>query len=233
MEQPALFAFERATLDLGGRRVLDAVDLTVVDNGISVLAGPSGAGKSTLLRLCNRLAVPSEGRVLFRGADVAGLEPLGHRRRVGMVFQRPAPFPGSVRENMHVACPGIEDDTAASALARAGLDRSFLDRRADDLSGGEAQRMCLARTLVTEPEVLLLDEPTSSLDPLTSRELEERVLALARDNVAVLWVTHDLGQAERIADDLHVLVEGRVATEDERRRFLRAERHRDDEEPGP
>ena len=82
--------------------------------------------------------------------------------------------------------------------------------------------MCLARTLATEPEVLLLDEPTSALDPVTSRELEEQVKDLARESVAVVWVTHDLGQAERIADDLHVLVAGRVATPDERRHFLRA-----------
>jgi len=228
-----LFAFEAVRLELSGRTILDGIDLTLPDAGITVLAGPSGAGKSTLLRLCNRLTVPTTGRVRFRGDDVAELEPLAHRRRVGMVFQRPAPFPGTVLENLRVACPGLDDGGAAAALERAGLDRSFLPRRADDLSGGEAQRMCLARTLATGPEVLLLDEPTSSLDPVASRDLEAHVRMLAADDVAVVWVTHDLGQAERIDDELHVVTGGRMATADERHHFLRGERHRDGEdEPG-
>jgi putative ABC transport system ATP-binding protein len=230
MGRSPLFAFEAVRLELSGRTILDAIDLTLDGTGITVLAGPSGAGKSTLLRLCNRLTVPTAGRVRFRGDDIAGLDPLAHRRRVGMVFQRPAPFPGTVLDNLHVACPGLDDDGAAAALDRAGLDRSFLPRRADDLSGGEAQRMCLARTLATEPEVLLLDEPTSSLDPVTSRDLEAQVRMLAVDAVSVVWVTHDLGQAERIAHELHVVVDGRMASADQRRHFLRGERHHDDED---
>jgi len=237
MARPPLFAFEDVRLELGGRTILSGVDLCVVDGCITVLAGPSGAGKSTLLRLCNRLAVPTTGRVRFRGEDIAALEPLSHRRRVGMVFQRPATFPGTVRDNLAVACPDLDDEAASDVLDRAGLDRSFLDRRADDLSGGEAQRMCLARTLATGPEVLLLDEPTSSLDPLTSKDLEAQVRELAEADVAIVWVTHDLAQADRIAGELHVVVAGRVATTDERRHFLNGERHMEgderDEEPTP
>jgi putative ABC transport system ATP-binding protein len=146
------------------------------------------------------------------------------------VFQRPAPFPGTVLDNLHVACPGLDDDGAVAALERAGLDRSFLPRLADDLSGGEAQRMCLARTLATEPEVLLLDEPTSALDPVNAGELEASALALASHGVAVVWVTHDLTQSKRIGNEVHVLVEGRLASEHERNHFLRGERHHDDED---
>ena len=218
----SLFELEDVRVDLGGRLVLDVPSLAVAGGGITVLAGPSGAGKSTLLRLCNRLEVPTTGRVRFRGDDIADLDPLAHRRRVGMMFQRPATFPGTVRDNLRVACGELDANEPffVDALAQAGLDHGFLDRRADDLSGGEAQRACLARTLVTRPEVLLLDEPTSSLDPAATAELEARTVALARDGVPVVWVSHDLRQVERIADDVVVLLDGRVADDGGRRRFL-------------
>ncbi len=175
------------------------------------MVGPSGSGKSTLLRLCNRLEVASTGTVRFRGDDVRELEARALRRRVGMVFQKPTPFGGTVRDNLRVADPALSDDEAKAALARADLEAGFLDRAADELSGGEAQRMCLARTLVTAPEVLLMDEPTSSVDARSRRALEVMTTALARDGVPVVWVTHDLGQARRLADDVVVLADGRVA----------------------
>jgi ABC-type transport system involved in cytochrome c biogenesis ATPase subunit len=138
------------------------------------------------------LEVPTEGTVRFRGDDLAALDPLALRRRVGMVFQRPTLFPGTVADNLAVAEPAIGEDAAADALHRAGLDRSFLTRTADDLSGGEAQRACLARTLVTEPEVLLMDEPTSALDADSTHVLEHvSGVDLADGGVPVLWVTHD------------------------------------------
>lgn len=207
-----LFTFEDVVVEVGGARVLDGVTATVPDGGVTCLVGASGSGKSTLLRLCNRLEVATSGVVRFRGADVLDLDPLEHRRRVGMVFQRPTPFPGTVRENLLVAQPDAGDEVLAAALERAALDPAFLDRVADDLSGGEAQRMCLARTLVTEPEVLLMDEPTSALDDEATRALEERASGLARASrpVPVLWVTHDLAQVDRIADARLRVDRGRV-----------------------
>jgi len=198
------------SLERGGRRVLRGVDLAVPDHGITVLAGPSGAGKSSLLRLFNRLEAPTSGTVLFRGRDVAGLDPLWLRRRVGMVFQRPTPFPGTVRDNLLVGAPESGPADLAGALARAGLDEGFLDRPADDLSGGELQRMCLARALAPRPEVLLLDEPTSSLDPRAREVVERTGLRLAREGVPLVWVTHDMAQGERVADRVAVLVDGAV-----------------------
>ena len=215
-----LFDFEAVEVELGGRTVLQLDALSIGAEGITVLAGPSGAGKSTLLRLCNRLEAPTAGTVRFRGDDVATLDPLAHRRRVGMVFQRPATFPGTVRDNLLVACRDADDDLHAEVLARAGLDPGFLDRRADDLSGGEAQRVCLARTLATRPEVLLLDEPTSALDPAPARHLEQLARSLADDGVPMVWVSHDLAQGRRLADEVLVLDGGRVADGPTRDSFL-------------
>ena len=165
----------------GERTVLDRVDAEIPAAGITVVVGPSGSGKSTLLRLCNRLVAPTAGRVLFRGQDLAELEPLGHRRRVGMVFQQPTPFGGSVRDNLRVASADAGEELMVRALERAHLSRAFLDRPAGELSGGESQRACLARTLVTGPEVLLMDEPTSALDEAASGALEALARELADD----------------------------------------------------
>jgi putative ABC transport system ATP-binding protein len=176
-----------------------------------VLVGPSGAGKSTLLRLCNRLDVPEAGRVLYRGDDVADLDPLALRRRVGMVFQRPTPFPGTVADNLRIAEPALADAGAVTALERVGLDAGFLERPATELSGGEAQRVCLARTLVTDPEVVLMDEPTSSVDRAARLALESLAYGLVGDGVSVMWVTHDLDQMRRIADHVIVVIAGRIA----------------------
>ncbi len=220
MSGTPLFELVGVSLAIDDVTILDDVSLVVPDTGITVLLGPSGAGKSMLLRLLNRLEVPTAGEVRFRGDPVAAIDPLALRRRVGMVFQRPAPFPGTVRDNLLVADPAADADQLAAALRDARLDAAYLDRSADELSGGEAQRMCLARTLVTRPEALLMDEPTSALDPEARRGLERTAHRLAEGGRTLVWVTHDLDQAGRLADDVLVLIGGRVASEDERARFL-------------
>ncbi len=203
--------FDHLTVSDGERRRLDDACGSVPWDGVTVLVGPSGSGKSTLLRCCNRLEVPTTGRVVFDGVDVAELDPLRLRRRVGMVFQRPTPFPGTVRENLQVAEPSISDADGVSVLRRVGLEATFLDRAATELSGGEAQRVCLARTLVTSPEVVLMDEVTSSVDPAQRAGLEGLARTLVSNGVAVLWVTHDLAQMRRVADHVLVVIEGRIA----------------------
>ena len=188
---------------------LDGLDVAVADGMITAIVGPSGSGKTTMLRLCNRLEVPTAGRVHFRGADIATLDPLAHRRRVGMVFQSAVVFGGTVRDNLTVA--GEQDDAPlAAALERAELPGSFLDRRADALSGGEAQRVSLARTLMNDPEVLLMDEPTAALDGAPRLGLERLALQLVETGVPILWVTHDLAQARRLGQELILLIDGRV-----------------------
>ncbi len=220
MTAAPLFELQDVSLEIDGATILDHVDLAIADGGITVLVGPSGAGKSTVLRLLDRLEVPTSGEVRFRGRPLADLDVLALRRRVGMVFQRPAPFPGTVRDNLHVADPDADEEALVAALHAARLDAGFLDRPADDLSGGEAQRMCLARTLVTQPEVLLMDEPTSALDPEARRSLERTAIRLADEGRELVWVTHDLDQAQRLGGEIVVLVGGRIAGEADRARFL-------------
>jgi UDP-glucose/iron transport system ATP-binding protein len=210
LESPPLFGFDHVTVTGALRPRLDDATGELPEHGVTVVVGPSGAGKSTLLRLCNRLDVPDRGTVRFRDADVGTLDPLALRRRVGMVFQRPTPFAGTVRDNLLVAEPGITDADAVAAIQRVGLDGDVLTRDATRLSGGEAQRVCLARTLVTQPEVVLMDEPASSLDPAARHGLEDLALSLAASGVPVVWVTHDLTQMRRIADHVVVVMAGRI-----------------------
>ncbi len=205
-----LFALEGVGLERDGTTILRDVDLTVSDAGITVLVGASGAGKSTLLRCLNRLECPTSGTISFRGRPLADLDPLAHRRRVAMVFQAPTPFPGTVADNLRAVVADLTDDDACRLLHRVGLPRDLLDRSADALSGGEAQRLVLARALTTAPEVLLADEATSALDATATRHLEELARAMADDGMPVLWVTHDLAQARRLADHLVVTRAGLV-----------------------
>jgi putative ABC transport system ATP-binding protein len=219
-----LFEFDDVVVRFGDDVVLDHVTASVPDGGsVTCLLGASGAGKSTLLRLCNRLEVPTSGAVRFRGQPLGELGPLELRRSVGMVFQRPTLFPGSVRDNLLVAEPAATEADMAAAFERARLPGSFLDRDGDSLSGGEAQRACLARTLITGPDVLLMDEPTSALDPTATKALEELGCSLADDGMPILWVTHDLDQADRIADRRIVLVGGRLADEHQAQHYLASE----------
>ncbi len=205
----AVFTFDRVSVCFGQNAVLHDVDLEVAGSGITAVLGPSGSGKSTLTRLCNRLLDATSGTVRLRGTDVRELDVLQLRHTVGMVFQRPTLFDGSVGDNL--AATGVADpDAHREVLDSVGLDADFLPRDSATLSGGEAQRACLARTLLMRPGVLVADEPTASLDEAAARTLEGLARRLADDGVPILWVTHDLAQVERIADRRVTLQAGRV-----------------------
>lgn len=215
--QEALFSFRQVGVRREDRWILRSVTAHVPSTGVTAIVGPSGAGKTSLLRQCNRLDVPDVGTVLFRGRDVAGLDVLRHRRRVGMVFQQPTLFGGTVRDNLLAARPDADDAELTEALRDVALPPQLLPSAASGLSGGEAQRVCLARTLITRPEVLLLDEPTSALDADNRLVFERLVLELTAERagradpgVAVLWVTHDEHQLHRVADHVLRLDAGRL-----------------------
>jgi putative ABC transport system ATP-binding protein len=150
---------------------------------LTVMVGPSGAGKTTLLRLLNRLDDPDGGAVLLAGRDVRSYDVLDLRRRVQVVGQVPVTFPGTVADNLSAGDAG--------ALARVGLDPALAGREADRLSVGEAQRLCLARSLALQPEVLALDEPTSALDTASKAGIIALIVDLAHSGLTVVMVTHD------------------------------------------
>jgi phosphate transport system ATP-binding protein len=207
---------ERLTVAYGQKRAVDSVSLPIRQGEVLALIGPSGCGKTTLLRSLNRLTELTKGtsysgEITLDGIDIAGLEPTELRRRVTMVFQQPNPFPMSVFDNVAYVLreqakrrPRRKEVAGAvhDALSRAGLLDEVadnLDHPALRLSGGQQQRLCIARALAANPEVLLLDEPCSALDPLSTKVIEELIVKL-RDDVAVVIVTHNLQQAYRIAD---------------------------------
>ncbi len=212
-ESGALFELIDVVVERGGRRALDGCTVTI-GGGSTAVVGPSGAGKSSLLRLLNRLDVPTSGTVRFGGHDVRELDPRVLRRKVGMVFQRPTPFPGSVADNLRAANPDASDELVVGRLAAVGLAADLVDVEARDLSGGEQQRVCLARTLVTDPQVLLLDEPTSALDGDAVRDVERAVAALVDGGLHAVWVSHDPAQVERVATTVVRLEGGRVVRSD-------------------
>lgn len=213
-QQVVAFAFDRVTVMRAGRPVLDEVTTVIPVAGITVVSGPSGAGKTTLLRLCDRLEVPDAGMVSYRGEPLDELDPLVLRRRVGLVFQRPTPFPGTVAGNLAVARPHAGAAEMSAALDRVALDPGLLGQEARTLSGGELQRMCLARTVITGPETLLLDEPTSALDERPTLVFEDTARELVAGGITLVWVTHDNAQARRVADRIYRLRDGHLARAD-------------------
>ena len=194
------------------------VSLSLRDREVTAIIGPSGCGKSTFLRCLNRLheTVPlarAEGKVLFDGKDIyaRGVNPVHVRKHIGMVFQKPTPFPTmSIRDNVAAGLKVLEDrpsrretnEVVERALTRAALwdeVKERLDESAVAISGGQQQRLCIARALATDPKVLLLDEPTASLDPISSQKVEELVYELRKDMTVVI-VTHNMQQAARVSD---------------------------------
>jgi putative ABC transport system ATP-binding protein len=212
-EAPCSFSFDGVVVAHEGRRILGPIDLELPAHGPIAVAGPSGSGKSSLLRLLNRLDAPSEGRVRYRGEPLDELESTALRRRVAMVFQAPVVLPGSVHDNLLVADPTLDAPGVHAALERVGLDPHLAERDARDLSGGEAQRMCLARSLATEPEVVLFDEPTSALDEESASVIERLALDLEAAGTLTIWVTHSPDQLARLARHVVRIDDGAVRLE--------------------
>lgn len=215
MSSPPTLEAEDLGLRYGEHLAFEGVTLALPAGAITAIVGPSGCGKTSFLRCLNRLvdleprAVVS-GAIRVDGADVLdpGLDVVAHRRRVGMIFQRPNPFPLSVRENLalplreHGAAAGEVEDRTRRALEEVGLWEEVADRLdapARELSGGQAQRLCIARALALGPAALLFDEPCSQLDPLSAAVVEDLIASL-RGRHTVVVVTHNLAQARRIAD---------------------------------
>jgi len=198
--------------------ILDHIHLDLAGGLITTLVGPSGAGKSSLLHLLNRLDEPDEGSILYQGRDLRQWDVVELRRSVGLVLQAPVMLPGTVEQNVgagpRLRGQALARERAVELLRLVGLAPALLERKAADLSGGEQQRVSLARTLANEPRVLLLDEVTASLDPGSARDVEELIVGLtSRLSLTAVWITHNLAQAERCGDHLVLMAHGRVAEE--------------------
>lgn len=196
------------------RILLRGISFALDRGEVLAVVGPSGSGKSTLLRLLNRLDEPSMGEVLLQGRDTRSIPPRELRRRIGMVMQRAYLFPGTVAENVsygpsqHQSSFGEEEIQAL--LEQVGLP-GYAARNALTLSGGEAQRVAIARALANQPEVLLLDEPTSSLDESSRRTIEDLLESLVRQrHLTCIWVTHNMEQARSIADKVVAIKSGEM-----------------------
>jgi phosphate transport system ATP-binding protein len=213
---PERLSVRDVSISYAGKPAVKSVSLAIHQGEVLALIGPSGCGKTTLLRTLNRLteltaSASRSGEILLDGQDIHDLVDTTLRSRVAMVFQQPNPFPMSIFDNVAFALreqgrkrPGRKElePLVVDALRRAGLYdevRDDLDRPALRLSGGQQQRLCIARAIAPRPEVLLMDEPCSALDPISTGVIEEPIGELRRD-LAVVIVTHNLAQAHRVAD---------------------------------
>jgi phosphate transport system ATP-binding protein len=213
----SILKLEKLNLHYGDKHVLKNIDMEISKSSITALIGPSGCGKSTLLRCLNRMndlieTTRIEGRIMYNGKiDINNpkLDVTQLRRKIGMVFQKPNPFPKTIYENIaygiriaNKVSKSEIDGRVEEALKKVGLWKEVSDRLKDSgmaLSGGQAQRLCIARTIATRPDIILMDEPTSALDPISTQTIEELTLEL-KENYTVVIVTHNMQQAARISD---------------------------------
>ena len=222
---------ENMDLYYGDFQALHSVDLDVYENEVNAFIGPSGCGKSTLIKSLNRMndLVPDcriEGDIRLDGKDIyaKGIDLTELRKQVGMVFQHPNPFPKSIYDNIAYGprTHGIKDKSKLDEIVETSLKQAaiwdevkdHLDRNALSISGGQQQRICIARAIANEPDVLLMDEPTSALDPISTSKIEDLVEELKKQYTIVM-VTHNMQQASRVSDRTAFFYQGRIIEQDE------------------
>ncbi len=240
----ALLETRALTIRYGAAAAVSEVSLAIPEHRITAIIGPSGCGKSTLLRALNRMndfipGVSITGQTLYRGLDLYArdVDPVEVRRRIGMVFQKPNPFPKSVRNNV-IWGPRINgrradlDELVEGSLRKAALWDEVKDRLNDPatgLSGGQQQRLCIARALAMDPEVILMDEPCSALDPISTARIEDLIDEL-KARYTIVIVTHNMQQASRVSDFTAFLEAGRLVEFGETRQVFTKPQHQRTEE---
>ncbi|CAN5413155.1 phosphate ABC transporter ATP-binding protein PstB [soil metagenome] len=213
-ERAAVFELKKLSCFYGSFRAVKDISVAIRENEITALIGPSGSGKSTLLRSFNRMndlvdGARIEGQILYHGVDLYDrrVDPVEVRRRIGMVFQKPNPFPKSIYENVAfgprvAGFKGSMDELVEESLRRAALwdeVKDKLKQSGTELSGGQQQRLCIARAIAVSPDVILMDEPCSALDPVATLRIEE-LMAELRQNYTIVIVTHNMQQAARASN---------------------------------
>lgn len=197
--------FERA-----GHRILDGVSDHIHRGETTAVVGSSGSGKSTFLRLLNRFEEPTEGSILLEGRPLDSYDVHALRRRVGLVAQRPTMLSETIGQEIRVGRAELDDEAVVRLLERVALPDVALQASTSTLSGGEQQRVALARTLALDPEILLLDEPTSALDDRSAEAVDRIIRSLVADGLTVVLVSHDVDRVVHLADSVLVLHEGRL-----------------------
>jgi putative ABC transport system ATP-binding protein len=207
---PELFALVDLSLVAGDRIILDRITDHLHEGHVTGIVGASGSGKSTLLRLLNRLEEPTSGHIEFRGVPLPDLDVRELRRRVGLVAQRAVMLADRIDAEVRSGAPDLSDDEVDGLLEQVALSHLDRSQHPDSLSGGEQQRLALARALAVGPEVLLLDEPTSALDAAAAESVDAVVGSLTDSGLSVVLVSHDLQRAAALTHDALVLDKGRL-----------------------
>jgi putative ABC transport system ATP-binding protein len=207
--------FQNVHYSVDGLHILKNITGSFHEGKITTLVGPSGAGKSTLFKLCNGLRSPDSGELLIKGKPIGDYDPVELRRKVGIALQSATMVKGSVLENLELplTLQGKKIDLAFAKelLHDVGLESDFLERNAKELSGGQRQKLSIARTLVNKPKVLLLDEITSSLDRVSQHDIEELIEKVnEKYGTTMIWITHNLDQALRIGHCTWVMMNGEL-----------------------
>ena len=210
MLQAEAFSFDGVVLERDGHRILDGVSDHIHSAATTAVIGASGSGKSTFLRLLNRFEEPTQGRIRLDGQPLGSFDVHALRRRVGLVAQHPTMLTPTIGQEVRVARPALTDAEVHQILERVALADMPHDRETSTLSGGEQQRVALARSLAVEPDVLLLDEPTSALDDRAAQAVDQVVRTLVAEGLTVVLVSHDLERVVDLADTVLVLEQGRL-----------------------
>ncbi|ARK26309.1 phosphate ABC transporter ATP-binding protein [Sporosarcina sp. P37] len=212
--KPAIH-FQGVSFEAGNTKILEDITGSFPAEQITVLVGPSGAGKTTLLKMCNGLVSPTSGQILLEGQAIDKLSPIELRRQAGMVLQNSPMIAGTVYDNLALPLrlqgKTLSKERALDILDQVGLEQTYLERDSRNLSGGQQQKVSIARTLLNESKILLMDEITSALDPSSLNEVEDLIWRLYKERgITVVWITHNLEQAKRMGQYAWIMVDGKL-----------------------
>ncbi|WPK13600.1 phosphate ABC transporter ATP-binding protein [Lysinibacillus louembei] len=206
--------FQNMSYTVNEQSILHNISQHIHASAITTLIGPSGAGKTTLLKMCNALLSPTAGAIYVDGQAIDTYTPTALRQKVGIVLQNAPILRTTVYHNLalpkHLHKQQLTEDEALQILEDVGLDEALLMRQATDLSGGQKQKLAIARTLLNRSEILLLDEITSALDPHSVQEIEQLIMKIRQKGITIIWITHNIEQAQTMGDYIWVMAQGQV-----------------------